>query len=143
MQKICISFLRWKTEFLGPKLISLPIRNMFNQILSNLAIYFLVAHFILQLIQFFLISIFNVKNSVFSHKTYIYSHSEHVQPNFIKFGNNVLVGTLTYSNFAILLLGLENKHFERKNSTFTLHTQLNKNYIGNTEGQYNYIHFNI
>ena len=41
------------------------------------------------------------------------------------------------------MLGLENKHFDRKISTFTLHTQLDKNYIGNTVGQYNYIHFNI
>ena len=64
-------------------------------------------------------------------------------PSFILTHNNILSDTLTYSNFAILLLGLENKHFDRKISTFTLHTQLNKNYIGNTQGHYNYIHFNI
>ena len=43
--------------------------------------------------------IFKVENSVFRPKTHMSSHSKHVQPNFIKFGNNVLVGTLcTYAD---------------------------------------------
>ena len=42
----------------------------------------------------FLYLIFKVKTSGFRPKTYISTHSEHVQPNFVKFGNNVLAGTL-------------------------------------------------
>ena len=64
-QNFDISFLRLKTAFLDPKLISLPIWNMFNQILSNLAIMFLLVPFALLLKKFFPISIFKVKNSVF------------------------------------------------------------------------------
>ena len=129
---------------------------MFNQISSKFAIMFLLAPFTLTVDTAFPISICKVKNSVFRPKIYISSHSEHVQPNFVKLGNikykiyiylscvqcfmpsfvltnnNILSDTLTYSNFAILLLGLEYKHFDRKITTVTLHTQLYKNYVGNT-----------
>jgi hypothetical protein len=47
------NFLRWKTALFDPKLVSLPVRNMFNQILPKLAIMFLFLPFTLLLIQFF------------------------------------------------------------------------------------------
>ena len=54
--------------FFHPNLVSLPVWNMFNQISSKFAIMFLLAPFTLQVIHFFLISIFKVKNCVFHPK---------------------------------------------------------------------------
>ena len=88
--------------FLTQILVSLPVWNIFNQISSKFPIMFLLAHFILQLIYIFLISISKVKNCVFSPKTCISSRLEHVQPNFVKIGNNVLVGSLYTSAYTII-----------------------------------------
>ena len=70
---ILFQFSRWKTVFCNPKLVSLPVCNMFNQILPKLAIMFLFAPFKLQLIHFFLILIFKVKKNCFFHpKLYLF-----------------------------------------------------------------------
>ena len=89
-----ISIFKVKKTLFDPKLVSLPVRNIFNQISSKFAILILFVLLTLLLIQFFPMSIFIVKNSIFCPKTCISSRSEHLQPNFFKIYNNVLVATL-------------------------------------------------
>ena len=62
----------------------------------------LVPTFILLVIQFYSISIFKMKNSVFTPKAYISSCSQHVQPNYFKLCNSVFVPTLYTSVDTIL-----------------------------------------
>ena len=87
-------FLRWKQRFLTQNVYLFAFGTSSTKFLQKFAIMFLLLPFTLLLIQISPVYIFKVKNSVFWPKTCISSHLEHVQPNFAKIANNVLVGTL-------------------------------------------------
>ena len=87
---------------------------MFNQISSKLTIIFLFVPFTLTSIYTFFLWFLRLEQH-FWPKTCISSRSEHVQPNFVKIYNNVLVGTLYTSVNTFFLVSI----FKLKNCVFS------------------------